>query len=88
MHSESDDMCIIIFDLENVITLPKAEISSFFYKRKLSLHNLTAHTAKRGYCAIWTEATSGRAGNDLASVVVKVIESVIQDHPKATQFKT
>ena len=81
--SESD-LCIVMFDLENVITLPKAEISSFFYKRKLNLYNLTAYTSKRGYCAIWTEATSGRAGNDIASAVVKVMESVIQDHPKAS----
>ena len=78
-------MCIVIFDLENVISLPKEEISSFFYKRKLSL---TAYTAKRGYCAIWTEVTSGRAGNDLASAVVKVMEGVIQDHQRGTLFKT
>ena len=29
-NSEYDDMCIVIVDLENVITLPKAESSSFF----------------------------------------------------------
>ena len=39
-HREDKDL--ITFDLENVITLPHAEISSFFYKQKLTLYNLTA----------------------------------------------
>ena len=53
---------LVVFDLENVITLRKAEVGSFFYKRKLTMYNLTAMTSsKRGYCAIWTEAISGHA---------------------------
>ena len=44
---------IIFFYLEIVIDLPKAEVGSFFYKRKLNLYNLTAITAdKQGCCAI------------------------------------
>ena len=31
------DKFVVCFDLENVITLPKAEMSSFFYKRKLTI---------------------------------------------------
>ena len=80
---------VVCFDLENVITLPKAEISSFFYKRKLTLYNLTAHTStKRGYCAIWTESLSGRAGNDIASAAVKLMESIISDHPNLKELTT
>ena len=33
---------LVVFDLENVITLSKADIGSLFYKRKLTLYNLTA----------------------------------------------
>ena len=44
---------LVVFDLENVITLPKADIGLFFYKRKLILYNLTAMaSSKQGYCAI------------------------------------
>ena len=40
----------IVFDLENVINVPKAEVGSFFYKRKLNLFNLTAIASdKQGY---------------------------------------
>ena len=78
---------MIVFDLQNVITLPKAEVSSFFYKRKLILYNLTAQTStKQGYCAIWTEVTSGRAGNDIASGVIAIFTNVVEDHPEVTDI--
>ena len=34
-----NDTMIVSFDLENVITLPKAGTSNFFYKRKLNLYS-------------------------------------------------
>ena len=74
--------CLVVFDLENVITLPKADVSSFFYKRKLTLYNLTAITNLRhGYCAIWTEITAGRAGNDIASAFISILKQIIKDNP-------
>ena len=83
------DKFVVCFDLENGITLPKAEISSFFYKRKLTLYNLTAHTStKRGYCAIWTELVSGRAGNDIASAAMKLLESILPDEPNLQELTT
>ena len=53
---------VVCFDLENVIILPKANVSNFFYKRKLSTFNLTAHCSIDGaaYNAIWNEAVCGR----------------------------
>ena len=33
----------VSFDLENVISLPKANIESFWFNRKLSVYNLTVH---------------------------------------------
>ena len=69
------------------ITLPKADVSSFFYKRKLSLYNLTAQTStNQGYCAIWTEITSGRVGNDIASTFIAILEKVTVDHPNVTNI--
>ena len=44
---------LVVFDLENVINVPKAEVGTFFYKRKLTVYNLTAMTSrKQGYCAV------------------------------------
>ena len=40
---KNEDMVVVAFDLENVITCPRANISNFFDKRKLIVYNLTAH---------------------------------------------
>ena len=40
----TENNLMIVFNLENVITLPKADVSSFFYKRKLSPYHLAAQT--------------------------------------------
>ena len=97
MRSEKDndkDECakaynkmLLVFDLENVITLPKADVSGFFYKQKLTLYNLTANTSdKQGYCAIWTELASGRAGNDIASGFIAILKRFVRDYPHITEL--
>ena len=35
-----------MFELENMITFPKADVDSLFYKRKLTVYNLTAMISK------------------------------------------
>lgn len=74
---------VLSFDLENVLTLPKADVSNFFYRRKLSCYNLTGHlsTSNTAYCCIWTEALCGRKGNDIASAVIKMLECIISEQP-------
>lgn len=84
---DGEKSLLVVFDLENVITLPKAEVGSFFYKRKLTLYNLTAMTStKQGYCALWTECMSGRAGNDIASAFVKIISKAADDHQNVEEL--
>lgn len=80
---ESMETLVLDFDLENVFSLPKAEVSSFFYKSKLNTYNLTAivQQTKRPYSAVWTEVMSGRKGNDIASALVCILAMVAEDHP-------
>ncbi|XP_059173666.1 uncharacterized protein LOC131954152 [Physella acuta] len=75
---------VLSFDLQKVITLPKAEVSNFYYLRKLSSYNMTAHLSvdKSTYCCVWTEGQSGRSGNDMASAIIKILESVLEKHPQ------
>ena len=49
---------VLWFDLQNVLSCPKAEISNFYYKSKFSVYNLTAHlsTTKQVYYALWDES--------------------------------
>lgn len=73
------------FDLQNVLTCPKGDVKIFFYKRKLNVYNMTAHLSfnntKTVYCTIWSEALQGRAGNDIASAVFKILNRVAEDFP-------
>ncbi|XP_022199538.1 uncharacterized protein LOC111056478 [Nilaparvata lugens] len=73
---------VLLFDLQNVIMTPHADISSLFYLRKLNIYNLTAHfsVTKKVYCALWPESLSGRAGNDLASALKKILDIVIEEN--------
>lgn len=76
---------VICFDLQNVVSLPRANISSFFYRRKLNVYNLTVHVAinseKTGFCAVWNEGVAGRGANHIASALVAVLRRILNDHP-------
>lgn len=81
---------VICFDLENVINLPKSEVSVLFYKQKLNVYNLTAHSSvnKEVYCAVWPETMCGRSGNDLSSALVKILERFVSKHPEINNIIT
>lgn len=85
-NDRKGDVPVLSFDLQNVISCPRAEIGCFFYYSKLSVYNLTGHlkigaTAKAVYCAIWPETIGGRGGNDIASAVFKILTTVLKDYP-------
>ena len=83
----NENCLLVVFDLENEITLPKADVVSFFYKRKLTLYNLTAMiSSKQGYCAIWTKCMSGQAGNDIASAFMQILNKVAADYTNVTEL--
>lgn len=48
----------------------------------MNTYNLTAHfsESKTVYCALCTEAVSGRSGNDLASALYKILGKVADEH--------
>ncbi|ELU01483.1 hypothetical protein CAPTEDRAFT_197894 [Capitella teleta] len=80
--------CSISKDMENVIALPCANISKNFYKRKLNVYNLTVHafSTRKGYCCVWLEDQFDRAGNDIASAMMVLLEKVVADHPEAAKI--
>ena len=75
---------VVCFDLENVITCPRANVSNFFYKRKLNVFNLTAHCSvnKTAYNAVWSEISAGRGGNEIASALCVILHKITEDFPE------
>ena len=78
---------MVCFDLQNLITCPKVDldISSFFYRRKMNVYNLTARVSingkKQAYCAIWSECHTGRGVNEIASTHYRFLCDVCQKPP-------
>lgn len=78
-----NDMTVVCFDLQKVLSCPQSSTSSFYYKRKLCVFNLTGYDMKnkQGYCILWHEGISGRSGNDIASAVTQLLEEVVKETP-------
>lgn len=72
----SEKLCAI-FDYEKGITLPRAEASSFYYKRKLTVHNFTIYdtTSKVAFNFVYDESLTGSGPNEVCSSLFKFIES-------------
>ena len=56
----------------------------FFYKRKLSVYNLTAHCSKnrKAYNAVWGEHIAGRGANEIASALCRILKDIINEYPE------
>nr|CAI5865599.1 unnamed protein product [Callosobruchus analis] len=85
---ENKDIPVLCFDLENVLTCPRAAIKKSFYKSKYNVYNMTAHLSvdKTVYCAMWPETLHGRTGNDMASAIYKILNEVLQAHTEFTEL--
>lgn len=81
--NDDEKVITVCFDMENVLTCPRANVSNFFYKRKLNVFNLTAHCSKDkvAYNIIWNECIASRGANELASALIIVLDKVPKRHP-------
>ncbi|KAL4148290.1 hypothetical protein QTP88_002566 [Uroleucon formosanum] len=67
--------CVAMFDLQKVLTSPRSEVSSFYYKRKYATYNFTIFDIgkKQGYCYMWTKSESNRGSNEIGTCLLKFI---------------
>ena len=74
--------------MQNVITCARSNVSNLFYKRKLSVYNLTGHCSIDcvGYNIVWNETIAGRGANEITSALETILENVIVKHPSVTSF--
>lgn len=65
----------LVFDLQQVIYLPKSNENAVFYKRRLSTFNFTLYdvVTKECHCFTWNETISKRGACEIASCLYKVI---------------
>ena len=96
MKIRREDTAVLTFDLQNVITCPRAGVKDLFYYRKLTVYNLTGQTQtfkdrkfeKKTHCVVWHECQAGRGGNEIASSVSKLLQDIVQNNPLVTKIIT
>ena len=86
---KNNEQFTICFDLQNVFALPKADVSNFFYRRKLNVYHMTAHCSgdKRGYGELWHDGQNGRSGNDIASSVMQLLDAIVENNADDPRIK-
>jgi len=85
----NDKISVAIFDLQQVLNCPKSEVSTFFFKNKLSLYNFTVYDTGRheGHCYLWNESIGKKGSNEIASMLWNYIEfSVTERDVKQIDF--
>lgn len=70
------------------MNVPHGNVSTFYYKRKLSVYNFTIFDIghRQGYCFCWHQQTAKRGANEIASCVYKFIEQTVKDGIKEYRF--
>jgi hypothetical protein len=72
------DTVTVTFDLEAVLLSPKLNVSSLYYKRKLSTYNCTVYNLGNHdvVCYMWHEAAGGRGSCEIATSILCYINSL------------
>jgi hypothetical protein len=84
----SDTVHAVTFDLQQVLQSPKLNVSSLFYKRKLSTYNLTVYSLSDKKCVnyMWHEAKAGRGSCEIATCIFKYLGSLSQQITKVVMY--
>ncbi|CAG9771355.1 unnamed protein product [Ceutorhynchus assimilis] len=65
-----------VFDLQQVIYLPKSNESAIFYKRRLAVYNFTVYNlaTKDCHCYTWSEIDSKRGSSEISTCVYNFLQ--------------
>uniref|UniRef100_A0A034WBB7 Uncharacterized protein n=1 Tax=Bactrocera dorsalis TaxID=27457 RepID=A0A034WBB7_BACDO len=70
---------VFTVDLQAVLMSPKSNVSTFYYRSKLQVHNLVFYNLKnqKAYCFLWHEVEGGLTADEFASIWTYFIEKNI-----------
>ena len=72
----NDQFGAVCFDMQQLLPCPKSNSSTFYYKRKLYVHNLTMYDLGTAEvrCFMWPEFEARRGASEVATCLAKFIE--------------
>lgn len=71
-------------DVQAVLTAPRLQVSTSYYKMKLTVHNFTFYNLVTGKadCYIWHESAGGVTSNEFTSVIIDYITKNLTPNSK------
>lgn len=68
--------CTADYDLQKVLTTPRAEIGPLYYLSKISVYNFTIFETgnHKGYCNVWNETDGKRGSHQIATLVLNFLK--------------
>ncbi|KAK3918368.1 RNA replicase polyprotein [Frankliniella fusca] len=71
----TDNMALLVYDLEQCLPTPMLRCGESYYTRQLNTFNLTVYDTKSKltYCYMWNEVDGGRSANAIASCLLRHI---------------
>lgn len=71
----SDYQRVLVFDLQQILPVPYLTTNIAYYKRLLTMYNLTIRDCSQGNessdCCMWSELQGGRGSDQIASCILK-----------------
>lgn len=73
--------CTAVFDLQQVLPVPKSNVGLTYYKLKLSTYNFTVYnlSSKECDCFMWYECIARRGSSEIGSCLLKFIKAGIDN---------
>ncbi|KAJ8685237.1 hypothetical protein QAD02_021030 [Eretmocerus hayati] len=72
----TENFCMACYDFQKILSTPKSESSSLYYKRKLNVYHFTIYSVgeHQGYCFVWSEYDAKKGSTEVATCVLHFIE--------------
>uniref|UniRef100_A0A6P7G4L6 Uncharacterized protein LOC114335877 n=1 Tax=Diabrotica virgifera virgifera TaxID=50390 RepID=A0A6P7G4L6_DIAVI len=76
IKDKNSESIVLTMDLQAVLLCPKSNVSSLYYRKKLTIHNFTFYNlrTKQGHCFLWDESEGNLTSAEFASVIVNILE--------------
>lgn len=84
--AENGNVVTAVYDLQAVLTCPRANSSTFYYKSKLNNYNLSVFNfgTKKADCYFWNEVEGNRGADEIGNCILKFLQKIDEE---ATQPK-
>nr|CAH7746665.1 unnamed protein product [Callosobruchus chinensis] len=72
----NSELCAAVFDLEQILPVPKSNVGVTYYKLKLSTYNFTIFNLanSEGHCSMWYESIGRRGSSEIGTCLMRFID--------------